>query len=126
LIVTVAKPVAKASAKPVARPDSVKAREAAAERRLKLARKASTLLKYASDATRLQIILILAGGEHHVGALCDLLGLGQPAVSHHLVLLRLGGIVAVRREGKKIFYALNETGERLAKIVGQLAGGCRP
>ena len=41
----------------------------------------------------------------------------QPAVSHHLALLRHGGIIDRRRQGKNNFYSLTDTGERLSKIV---------
>ena len=85
--------------------------------RVAQARRASILLKHVSDATRLQVILILAEGERHVGALCDHLGQSQPAVSHHLALLRHGGIIAPRRAGKNNFYSLTEVGEGLAKVV---------
>ena len=39
--------------------------------RLKQAQRAATLLKQVSDPTRLQVILMLANGEKHVGALCE-------------------------------------------------------
>src|SRR4051794_27260900 len=42
-----------------------------ANQRLRKAQRAAILLKQASDPTRLQIILTLADGEKHVGALCD-------------------------------------------------------
>ena len=83
-----------------------------AEQRLKQAQRASILLKQVSDPTRLQVILMLSEGERHVGALCDELNQSQPAVSHHLALLRHGGIIAPRRQGKNNFYGLTETGER--------------
>src|SRR3954454_13218387 len=88
-----------------------------AELRLKQARRASILLKQVSDATRLQVILALSEGERHVGALCEQLNQSQPAVSHHLALLRHGGIIAPRRQGKNNFYSLTDTGEELAKVV---------
>ena len=90
--------------------------------RLKQAQRAAMLLKHVSDATRLQVVLTLAEGERHVGALCDQLSQSQPAVSHHLALLRHGGIIAPRRQGKNNFYGLTETGENLAAIVRQLIG----
>jgi hypothetical protein len=34
---------------------------------------------------------VLAEGERHVGGLCDQFNMSQPAVSHHMALLRLGG-----------------------------------
>jgi DNA-binding transcriptional ArsR family regulator len=98
---------------------TVKASKAKKEidQRLKLAQKAAILLKQVSDPTRLQVILMLSEGEKHVGALCDELSQSQPAVSHHLALLRHGGIIAPRRVGKNNFYALTETGEELAGVV---------
>jgi DNA-binding transcriptional ArsR family regulator len=98
------------------KPKTAKAKNDSAQR-FKLAQRAAILLKQVSDPTRLQVVLILAGGEKHVGALCEELNLGQPAVSHHLALLRHGGIIAPRRQGKNNFYALTETGEELAKVV---------
>lgn len=91
-----------------------------ADQRLKQAQRASILLKHVSDPTRLQVILILAEGEQHVGALCEHLSQSQPAVSHHLALLRHGGIIAPRRQGKNNFYSLTEKGENLAQVVKSL------
>ena len=84
------------------------------------ARRASILLKHVSDPTRLQVILILSEGERHVGALCAQLSQSQPAVSHHLALLRHGGIIAPRRQGKNNFYSLTDTGTDLARVVKNL------
>jgi DNA-binding transcriptional ArsR family regulator len=91
-----------------------------AEQRYNQARRASILLKHVSDPTRLQVILILAEGERHVGALCAQLSQSQPAVSHHLALLRHGGIIAPRRQGKNNFYSLTDTGSDLARVVKNL------
>ena len=91
-------------------------------KRLKQAQQAAIRLKQVSDPTRLQIILMLAEGEKHVGGLCEALNQSQPATSHHLALLRHGGIIAPRRKGKNNFYALTEPGKRLASIVEDLIG----
>jgi DNA-binding transcriptional ArsR family regulator len=91
-----------------------------AGQRLKQAQRASMLLKHVSDPTRLQVILTLAEGERHVGALCEQLNQSQPAVSHHLALLRHGGIIIPRRQGKNNFYGLTETGSDLARVVTDL------
>jgi DNA-binding transcriptional ArsR family regulator len=93
-----------------------------AEQRYHQARRASVLLKHVSDPTRLQVILILTEGERHVGALCAQLSQSQPAVSHHLALLRHGGIIAPRRQGKNNFYSLTESGADLARVVKKLIG----
>jgi DNA-binding transcriptional ArsR family regulator len=94
----------------------------ASEQRLKQAQRAAILLKQVSDPTRLQVILMLAEGEKHVGALCEELNQSQPAVSHHLALLRHGSIIAARRQGKNNFYGLTESGEELATVVKDLIG----
>jgi len=90
-----------------------------ADRRLKQAQKAAILLKQVSDPTRLQVILMLVDGEMHVGAIGErmMTSMSQPAVSHHLALLRHGGVIISRRLGKNNFYGLTETGEELAKVV---------
>lgn len=87
------------------------------EQRLKRAQRASILLKHVSDATRLQIVMLLAAGERHVGDLSEALNQTQPAVSHHLALMRHGGIVVPRRQGKNNFYSLTDTGLELSKVV---------
>lgn len=91
-----------------------------ADQRFNQAKRASILLKHVSDPTRLQVIMILSEGERHVGALCAQLSQSQPAVSHHLALLRHGNIIAPRRQGKNNFYSLTETGAELAKVVKNL------
>jgi ArsR family transcriptional regulator len=80
------------------------------------------VLKLLADETRLKILLSLAReGELHVSALCERLGQSQPAVSHHLALLRAAGLLGSRRDGKHNFYGLQDA--RFRKIVGQLLEG---
>ena len=93
-----------------------------AGQRFKQMQRAAILLKQVSDPTRIQVIQMLAEGERHVGGLCEHLNMSQPAVSHHLALLRHGSIIAPRRQGKNNFYALTDTGEQLAKIVKGVVG----
>lgn len=65
------------------------------------------LFKLLSDETRLRILFYLRQQEElHVRALCDLLKQSQPAVSHHLALLRVAGLIEARRDGKHNFYHL--------------------
>jgi DNA-binding transcriptional ArsR family regulator len=68
---------------------------------------AAQLFKLLADEGRLRILLLLAGrGEMSVKALGEEIGSSQPVVSHHLTLLRLGGLVAFRRDGKHNFYSV--------------------
>lgn len=59
-----------------------------------------------SDPTRVRIVGLLAHTEMCVGDLCLVLGMSQPAVSHHLRLLRTLRLVTARKEGKHVFYSL--------------------
>lgn len=62
------------------------------------------------DRNRFYILLHLrCEGEMHVTALCERLNQSQPAVSHHLAMMRTTGLVEVRRCGKHNFYSLNES-----------------
>jgi ArsR family transcriptional regulator len=71
------------------------------------------------DESRLRILLSLArGGEMHVAALCRLVGMSQPAVSHHLTLLRMAGLVGFRRAGKFNYYRLDDY--TLAELLERL------
>jgi DNA-binding transcriptional ArsR family regulator len=83
-------------------------------------RQAAILLKQASDATRLWIMLTLLDGEQHVTTLCGRLEQSQPAVSHHLSLLRHGNLIEPRRSGKHNFYFLTEKGLILAETARKL------
>ncbi len=66
-------------------------------------RELAQVFKLLSDETRLRILFYLAlspNGELHVTDLCQRLGQSQPAVSHHLALLRVSGLIESRREGQ--------------------------
>jgi ArsR family transcriptional regulator len=65
------------------------------------------LLKLVADPTRLRLVCLLAREELSVAELQEILGMGQSRISSHLALLRQGGMVADRKEGKKSFYAFN-------------------
>ncbi|MCA9484370.1 MAG: winged helix-turn-helix transcriptional regulator [Nitrospina sp.] len=60
------------------------------------------ILKTLGDESRLQIVRHLLGGEKNVSELVRLLNLPQPQVSHHLSVLRGGGLAGTRREGTRI------------------------
>jgi len=70
---------------------------------------ASTLaqvFRVMGDQTRVSILMLLSDGEMNVSAMCKKLKIAQPSVSHHLGILRLGGLVNTRRNGKEVFYSL--------------------
>ncbi len=57
--------------------------------------------------TLVRIMCLLGRGERNVTELCTILRQPQPTVSHHLGLLRRGGLLTSRREGKSIHYGLD-------------------
>jgi ArsR family transcriptional regulator, arsenate/arsenite/antimonite-responsive transcriptional repressor len=70
----------------------------------------ANIFKQLADKSRLKILLALAqDGEMHVTALVELLHSSQPAVSHHLNLLRAHQLVSYRRDGKHNFYRIDST-----------------
>ncbi|MEP7284293.1 MAG: metalloregulator ArsR/SmtB family transcription factor [Chloroflexota bacterium] len=62
-----------------------------------------------ADPSRLRIISALSHHELNVGDLAELVGMSQPATSHHLRLLRTQRIVRMRKVGRQTFYALDDT-----------------
>lgn len=63
------------------------------------------LFKLLGDDTRVRVLHYLMQREElNVRTLCKLLSQSQPAVSHHLALLREDGIIACRRDGKHNYY----------------------
>lgn len=66
------------------------------------------LFKALADPTRIRIISVLAHSEMCVGDLCLALEMSQPAVSYQLRILRTLRIVRARKEGKHVFYTLDD------------------
>lgn len=64
--------------------------------------------KLFADKTRVGILLALSASEMCVCDLCMLLQMKQPAISQHLKSLRQMRVVRTRREGKVVFYALDD------------------
>lgn len=60
-----------------------------------------------SDCTRLKIISLLSISEVCVMDISRLLNLNQTTVSHQLAVLKKGNIVNCRRQGKSIYYFIN-------------------
>lgn len=82
---------------------------------------AATFLKALSHEGRLMILCHLAGKERSVTELEALLGSRQAAVSQQLARLRLEGLVATRREGKAIYYSVQDPKVlRLVRLLHEL------
>lgn len=68
----------------------------------------AALFKAFSDPTRVRIIAVLAGQEQNVGDIATSVGMSESAVSHHLSGLRQLRLVRVRREGRQMYYSLDD------------------
>ena len=73
-----------------------------------------------ADGTRQRLMAACCCRWRSVGDLVDDLGaeVSQPTVSHHLGLLREAGLVRTRRDGRQVFYTLDQ--ERVAYCCGRL------
>jgi DNA-binding transcriptional ArsR family regulator len=85
-----------------------------------LIREVAATLKIISEPVRLQLLSLLAEGERTATELSESLGLGHPATSRHLALLRVHRIISPRRRARQNYYALTELGELLIGWVGRL------
>jgi ArsR family transcriptional regulator len=60
------------------------------------------------DTSRVRILTALLSGETHVGALAARVGLSDSAVSHHLRGLRQLRLIRARRDGRFVYYSLDD------------------
>jgi ArsR family transcriptional regulator len=74
--------------------------------------------KALSDDTRQQILVMLQSGEKCVSEIVDAFDMSQPTISHHLSILKRFNLVTSRKEGKLVFYALNQ--DNMVECCGQL------
>jgi ArsR family transcriptional regulator len=68
----------------------------------------SELYKALADETRVKILYLLSQQELCVCDMAFLLDTTLPAISHHLRLLKALRLVASRRDGKMVFYRLDD------------------
>jgi len=67
-----------------------------------------------SDPIRVEVIDLLRGGERCVCELMDSIKAAQSRLSFHLKVLKEAGLVTDRREGRWVYYALDQT------VIGEL------
>ena len=68
----------------------------------------SELFKVFGDSARVKILFALFQSEFCVAHLAQISGLSPSATSHQLRILKSAGLVKFRREGKQLFYSLND------------------
>ncbi|MCH5299279.1 MAG: helix-turn-helix transcriptional regulator [Ruminococcus sp.] len=73
------------------------------------------LFKVFGDSTRLRILYTLFDDEHSVGEIAEMLGMEQSTISHQLRVLRTNKLVKIRRDGKQIYYNLDD--DHVKKVI---------
>ena len=66
------------------------------------------LFRSFSDTSRVRILSALVSQELNIGALSDVVGISESAISHHMRGLRQMRIVQSRRDGKEVFYRIDD------------------
>ena len=66
------------------------------------------LFRAFSDTSRVRIMSALLSGEKNVGALAELVGISESAVSHHMRGLRQMRLVVARKDGKEVYYRVED------------------
>ena len=74
--------------------------------------------KIFGDGTRIRILQLLLEKEKNVGELAEALDMSQSAVSHQLRILRQNDLVKYRKEGKTVFYSLDDEHVRVVLEQG--------
>jgi ArsR family transcriptional regulator len=75
------------------------------------------LFRAFSDTSRVRIMYVLSTQEMNVGGLSRSIGISESAISHHLRSLRQMGLVVARRDGKEVYYCIED--EHIIKLFGQ-------
>ena len=75
------------------------------------------LFKNFSDSTRIRILYCLFEKERSVTQIAELLQMNQSAISHQLRFLKNSKLVKNRREGKTIYYSLDD--DHVYNIISQ-------
>lgn len=66
------------------------------------------LFRALSDPSRVRIIAALMEHETNVGTLAEIVGISESAVSHQLRTLRQMRLVRARKDGREVYYSLDD------------------
>lgn len=81
-----------------------------------------TVMKAASDPTRVRILKILESGEICVCQIIAVIQLSQPTISNHLSLLKSAGLITDRKDKKWVFYSLDGQDGYAGSVLRNLRG----
>ena len=74
----------------------------------KLTKQVAELFRTLSDPSRVRIIAALLDGENNVSELANIVGISESAISHQLRTLRQARLVCNRKQGREVFYSLDD------------------
>jgi ArsR family transcriptional regulator len=72
------------------------------------AARVAELFSALADPSRIRIVAALVAGKTNVGQLAALVGISESAVSHHLRHLRQMRLVSAHKEGRLVYYSLDD------------------
>lgn len=87
------------------------------ELQMEFVQEMAEFFKIFGDGTRIRVLQTLMEGEKNVGDLAEELEMSQSAVSHQLRVLRQNDLVKYRKEGKVVFYSLDD--EHVENVLQQ-------
>ncbi len=87
------------------------------ELQMEFVQEMAEFFKIFGDGTRIRVLQTLMEGEKNVGDLAEALEMSQSAVSHQLRVLRQNDLVKYRKEGKVVFYSLDD--EHVENVLQQ-------
>jgi DNA-binding transcriptional ArsR family regulator len=73
-----------------------------------IAGRLAELFRALGDPSRVRMIAVLAEGEASVSQLAELASISESSASHHLRGLRLMRLVRARKQGRQVFYSLDD------------------
>ncbi len=80
------------------------------------------LFRVLGHETRLRLLMLLAEGEHGVGEIDTISGIGQPGLSQQLAILRKARLVMTRRVAKQVYYRVDPAAvEKAADLLALLS-----
>ena len=72
------------------------------------AQRVAELFSVLGDASRVKIIAALLKGPMNVQSLAEAVGISQSGISHHMRSLRLMQLVRSQKQGRQVFYELDD------------------
>lgn len=81
------------------------------------------------ETTRLKIVSMLASrGRMCVGDIANHFTISRPAISHHLKVLKMSGLVQAAKEGQEVYYSVCRSSivDCLRAVADGLESCCKP